>query len=406
MIENLTSSQMLLKAELLTHGCSIQENVIFPNNTNRKSIHLYAHSDESSSRSIPDDILIGGPTSNCIVRIRFNSNSHLKIIQKYEEYFIHDSKKGREQLISFISAPQSSQNLIKGHTLGSICSYLGIDLLGLIPSNYCFYFKNEKQCKFCEIIDTFKEKLEYRKAFKDLEIIENSVINALNIDSHLKFLAVTSGNLKTYDFTAQYFCEIGKALSHHPTFRKLKQVLATLMPPDDFSLIPKIKETGFNKIYFALEVFEKNHFARVCPGKNEYGYERLLEALEFAIEIFGAGNVYTNFVYGIQSLDEDLNPLSYDSVKENEKALQACEKMLEKKIIPAFTLYHYSGYNSIGKIQLDSDQVFNFFCDWGALVHQSALVNENEPVVLFGPRTLSNTLFNDGYCLAKKEVLV
>lgn len=403
MKDAITSSDVYLKAQLLCHGCAVHEKVVFPKNINNKRILLYAHSTENSHKLLPDDIIIGGPESSCIARIRYNPQSYLKIIQKENDFYVKNEKYDTEHRISFVPALVSSADFIGDNKLESICSYLGCDLLGLIPSNYCFYFNDGKQCKFCEILDTFKNQLDYRKAFKDLNTIEKAVVKALNSNNHIKYLAVTTGNLKSYDFTANYYSQIGETLSRHSSFQNLQQILATLMPPDDWKLISKIKEAGFNKIYFALEVFDKYHFERICPGKKEYGYERMLDALEFSTEIFGVGNVYTNFVYGIQSLDENLNPLSYNPLLENDKSVEACEKMIQKKIIPAFTLYHYSGYNGIGQIQLDSGSVFNFFEKWGELVLRSGLVKDDQ-TVLFGPKTLSNTLFNDGFSLAKLKL--
>jgi hypothetical protein len=145
------------------------------------------------------------------------------------------------------------------------------------------------------------------------------------------------------------------------------------MPPDDLGKIALLKEKGFTKIYFPLEVFAPHHFRVVCPGKDDFGYERIIKALEVALEVFGVGNVYTNFVYGIQSLNSSLDPHSYDPERENNLSLEAVKGMLEMRVIPAFTLYHYGGYNSIGRL------------------------------VLFSPLSLSNTLFNDGFRLANKK---
>lgn len=394
-------SDLLLKTKLLTLGCAVAKDVTFPKDVQPKNILLYSHSNEVSENPLPDDILLGNKDSNYIARIRFNSNSPLQIIQKQEAYYILDKSTGEETAISFPSMAKSGANVIRNNKISSICSYLGCDLLGVIPSNYCFYFKDGKQCKFCEIWDTFKEQSEYRKSFKDIKTIEQAIIESITLDPHIKHLAITTGNIKTYDFTAEYFCEIGNALLSHPIFSQIKHVLATLMPPDNFSIIQKIKNSGFNKIYFALEVFDRSHFSIVCPGKEDYGYKKILDALQYAVEVFGKGNVYTNFVYGIQSLNSNLDSKSYNAEKENKKGLEACEAMLKMNVIPAFTLYHYGGYNNIGKIELDTKSVYEFFLEWGRRVYESKLVTMDEEVVIFSKRSLSNTLYNDSFSLAK-----
>jgi hypothetical protein len=68
--------------------------------------------------------------------------------------------------------------------------------------------------------------------------------------------------------------------------------------------------------------------------------------------------------------------------------------------MPDFTLYHYGGYNSIGKLQLDTNFTSSFFRHWGELVRDSGIIPNEQQAVLFSPLSLSNTLFNDGYRLA------
>lgn len=391
-----------IKTRLLVEGCRVSQDIVFPENTSFKKVHLYAHSNEKSSIQIPDDILIGDlPSSQIIGRVRYKTTSPLEIIQNGQQYELYD-KNSKLCSINLVSSPNFSHYKAGKHSIGKVCSYLGKDLLGVIPSNYCFYFSQGKQCRFCEILPTHKSQVEYKSTFKPVDVIHSSVIEAINIDPILKHLALTTGNINSYDWTAEYFVEIGKSLQKEVAFSQMQQVLATLMPPTDFSLIDKIKEAGFNKIYFPLEVHNYEHFKTVCPGKADFGYEKILDALSYAVNIFGIGNVYTNFVFGIQSLNKDLDPTSYNSVKEVELSLEAVKGFLERKVIPAFTIYHFGGYNSIGKIPLDAESTYDFFVQWGDLVHKSGLIPYHQDAVLFSPHTLSNTLFNEGYLLAKR----
>jgi len=195
--------------------------------------------------------------------------------------------------------------------------------------------------------------------------------------------------------------ELGEKLKSIKNINRLENILATLMPPEDIYIIDKIKESGFNKIYFPLEVYDKHLFSIICPGKLEYGYDKIINALQYAVDVFGAGNVYTNFVYGIQSLDSSLDPNSHDPLMENEVSLNAVDSMLNLKIIPAFTIYHYSGYNKIGEIKLNSEELHKFFISWGEKVLKSNLINEGNKSVIFSQMTLSNTMYNDGFLIAK-----
>ncbi|PWU14530.1 MAG: hypothetical protein C5B45_04245 [Chlamydiae bacterium] len=388
------------KSNLLTHGCRVAPNTSFPPSIALKKIHLYAHSSEKYHQPIPDDLVL---PNQIISRIRYHSHSPFILESTLSGYQVRHEMTAEALPVSFVPLPAFTDLIVSELPISSICSFLGADLLGITPSNYCFYFQQGKQCRFCEILPTFKKEVEYLKTFKSLDVIENSILTALTREERLRFVAITTGNIHSYDATVDYFVQIGERLQGHPIFQKAEQVLATLMPPDDLSKIALLREKGFTKIYFPLEVFEPNHFLAVCPGKADYGYERILKALETAVQAFGSGHVYTNFVYGIQSLNNSLESSSYDPEKENDLSLKAVKAMLSMSVIPAFTLYHYGGYNSIGNVELNTDLTPAFFREWGELVRGAGIVPAGQETVLFSPLSLSNTLFNDGYCLAMQK---
>ncbi len=390
-----------LKCRLLVEGCSIDQTVRFPEWIHQKKIHLYAHSTESTSNKIPDDLLIGDGESQVICRIRYREKASLQITQKENNYFLFDKEDGQLIPISFPEGPKYEQASVQGHPLSSICSSLGRDLLGITPSNYCFYFKDGKQCRFCEIFPTYQDKVEYPKALKDVPLICEAIQKAMALDERLSHIAVTSGNIRSYDYTFEYFISIGEKLLELGLDNQGGDVLATLMPPDQPHLIERLSQTFFNKIYFPIEVYEYEHFVRVCPGKAEYGYHKIMERLALAKEVFGKGNAYTNLVYGVQSLNQKLDPFSYCPLKENEKGLIAVDQFLRMGIIPAFTLYHFSGYNQIGNIELNSLATYEFFKKWGEKVYESQIVPKEKNSMLFNSHSLSNTLINDVFRMAK-----
>lgn len=388
------------KVNLLTRGCRVASNISFSPSIALKKIHLYSHTSEKQNQPIPDDLILPNQT---ICRIRYQSNSPFILENSLSGFHVRNELTDEILEVNFVQRPKFADLMVSGHSISSICSFLGDDLLGITPSNFCFYFQQGKPCSFCEILPTFKKEVEYPKTFKNLDVIENSILTALKNENRLRFVAITTGNIQSYDYTVDYFAQIGERLQKDAIFKKTEQVLATLMPPDDLSKIEMLRENGYNKIYFPLEVFEPTHFRTVCPGKSEYGYEKILKALEIAVRIFGAGHVYTNFIYGIQSLNSYLAPPSYDPEKENDLSIQAVKEMLSRSIIPAFTLYHYGGYNSIGKIELNANSTSSFFQEWGKLVEEAKIIPSEQETVLFSRLSLSNTLFNDGYTLAKQK---
>lgn len=393
--------KMWLKCRLLVEGCNILPTLQIPSFVQTKEIHLYSHSQEKASFDIPDDVLLGDSGSNALIcRIRYHSQSPLMLMQKEEKYFIFDTEKEIYYPIRLIPKPGFCNEKIEETLISEVCGYLGLDLVGAVPSNSCFYFKNKMQCKFCEILPTYENHVKYPKPLKNLSTICDALQRSIEKEKKIQHICITAGNVKSYDYTCRFFIDIGKELLKRNLHTTIKHVLATLMPPNQLSLIDELSNTFFNKVSFPLEVYEKDHFKITCPGKAAYGYDNILQALQYALKFFGKGNVLTNLVYGMQSFHPEQT--RFFPEKENEFALIATQELLKREILPTFSIYHYGGFNSVGKLELDSRYVYNFFKEWGKLVVDSHLLPQKENTLIFSPWTCSNTLYNDAFLLAKE----
>lgn len=390
-----------LKSRLLAEGCAVEPALEFPEDMLSKEVHLYAHSSHRSRTRIPDDLVLLAGQARVVARIRYNPASTIRLAGAGEAFALFGIG-DRPREVSVLRCPVACRRATEESDIGSVCSMLGMDLIGVIPSNSCSYFGQGTQCRFCEIMPTYLKQVRHPRARKQVSAIVDAVVRALNADSARRHLAITSGNLASYDQTADLLVEIAEKLGDRGVLSKrVDDMLATLMPPRDLRLIERLRLAGYNRIYFALEVHDKRRFAAICPGKNDYGYDRIVDALSAALDVFGRGNVFTNYIYGLQSYESG-SARPFDAVEENALAQRAVEFMLNFGIVPAFTVYHESGDNQIGPIALDGDQMWEFFRCWGERLASSGIVQSEAETVIFGPYTLSNTLFNDAYRLASK----
>lgn len=390
------SQRLSIKARMLTEGCSVDSTEALAQQCHVKQIHLYVHSTHAPPSAIPDDVILEGDPP-IVSRVRYNPNARLRLTTEANGLVIRDLSRSVSYRAALVSRPRFLAHEEGGIPLAAMFSFLGVDLLGVTPSNSCFYFADGVQCRFCEILPAYKQAVEYPKAVKPPLRIANGAKIAFQAEPAIRHFAVTSGNITSYDATCQMYIRIAEDLRSGFAQHDIIDVLATLMPPDDMSLIGALKASGYTKIYFPMEVYRRDLFQAMCPGKHAYGYDKMLRALDVAVDAFGPGNVYTNFIYGLQSLSCTLSAASADPVRENDIASEASENLLERGVIPAFTIYHYGGGNSIGRVSLDAEAMAEFFREWGTRVHQSAIVSRKKQSVLFSPLTLSNTLFNDGF---------
>ena len=91
-----------------------------------------------------------------------------------------------------------------------------------------------------------------------------------------------------------------------------------------------------DNICFNLEIWSEELFAKICPGKQRFvGYDRWLDSLEKAVEIWGRGRVYSAMVAGLE-LDPDYG-LTLDEA--SDLAIQGADDLCSRGIIPIYSLY-------------------------------------------------------------------
>ena len=88
---------------------------------------------------------------------------------------------------------------------------------------------------------------------------------------------------------------------------------AVIGAPADLKMLEKYKESGFNSVSINLEIWDKDIFKAICPGKEKRtgGQAHWVAALEAAVDVFGRGFVKSNIVAGIEPKDSILEGVEY-----------------------------------------------------------------------------------------------
>lgn len=88
---------------------------------------------------------------------------------------------------------------------------------------------------------------------------------------------------------------------------------AVIGAPADLKMLEKYKESGFNSVSINLEIWDKDIFKSICPGKEKWtgGQAHWVAALEAAVEVFGRGFVKSNIVAGIEPKESILEGVEY-----------------------------------------------------------------------------------------------
>lgn len=202
--------------------------------------------------------------------------------------------------------PILEKTLISGQKVRSI---LRIDPHGQIDVSYsaeCSLKDAGEDCLFCSI--NVRERDPERVLLQHPRQIAEAydIVRQAGYGNHFKI----SGGFVPERRELEYYIDVVEAIREK--YKKFKGV-AVIGAPADLSILPKYKEAGYTDLSHNLEVWDKNLFAHICPGKSKRngGWQHWVDSLEAAVDVFGKGNVHSNFVGGLDTKDAFLEGIEY-----------------------------------------------------------------------------------------------
>lgn len=274
---------------------------------------------------IPDELILEEGDQKSIVKVYFKKNSPFLFSIANNEFVILDKQLQEKFPVNVRPVPlyNYSKKLHKGIPLDEFVNVVGLDRISIIPFDGCEHWVFGEQCQFCganpqrigftgikpnvfEIRNKFNGDYKawwnyYRNYVRENVFRSVQALLKDKIKPHFHFLII-SGNLLDLDFEWDIAFDIIDVIKGKINFSKIDSYF-NLMPPSNFKKIEKAYKYGFQYICFNLECFDKKIFEKVCPGKAKiFGYEKIIKALRYSVDIFGKGRVRTNFVLGSEPL--------------------------------------------------------------------------------------------------------
>ncbi len=190
---------------------------------------------------------------------------------------------------------------------------LNIDPHGQVNVSYsaeCSLKDQGEDCLFCSI--NVRERDPERPLLKNPRQIAEAyhIVRQAGFGRHFKI----SGGFVPERRELEYYIDVAEAIKEkYETFKGV----AVIGAPADLSILPKYKEAGYTDLSHNLEVWDKNLFALICPGKSKRngGWGHWVKSLEAAVDVFGWGNVHSNFVGGLDPKEGFLEGIEYLSSK-------------------------------------------------------------------------------------------
>ncbi len=210
--------------------------------------------------------------------------------------------------------------------------------LDLYPYRYCHYWDTKDQCKFCGFFTDLKTHKQlagdsYSKVVHPEDIYETvrEAIKEPGRFSQINLTAGTdySGNVP-FENEVQRYVEVLQAIGRNFKTRRFPSQL--IAPAYSKQQVKRLyDETGLSSYCPDIEVWDKELFKWICPGKEKwYGRDYWVKSALDAVEIFGKGNVYTNFVAGA----EFAQPHGFTSIEQAlDSNFEACEYFSKNGVV-------------------------------------------------------------------------
>ena len=145
--------------------------------------------------------------------------------------------------------------------------------------------------------------------------------------------------------------------------------------------IDELKKAGIEKVVFNLEAITECGFEKYCPGKAELGYQFFIDRLRYAIDVFGKGNVWTNLVFGLETVEE---------------TLKKCAELTSDGVVISANVLHLDKGNSLDCDVPSTKDVIDFF-------YRLEILNNQEGFVPFYcAKALRTSLSNEAHAMRIK----
>ncbi len=177
-------------------------------------------------------------------------------------------------------------------------------LLYLTVFRMCQYFGRDEECQFCDINRNFRQQREDERIYNAIKPVER-MIEALRLiadsGSLAKAYTLTGGSITSElkgETEADYYLKYAEAIEKEFPGRWIGKMVVQALPVDD---VKRIRDAGIQIYHPNYEIWDKDLFEKICPGKSRYvGRDTWIERILAAAEVFPAHSVIPNFVAGIE----------------------------------------------------------------------------------------------------------
>lgn len=308
---------------------------------------------KGEDKKAPEEIKISGghfhllPT---VISTRNNPNSPyvVRAIDEKPYLFIENTNLG---ILEFPPVPSWYKRQTKSGKLPSEIAPV-IEwgyLIYLTVFRNCQYFGKEEECAYCDINHNYRQQKNAGRPYTGIKDVED-ILEVLSFiheeDTVAKVYTITGGSVLTSlkkKNEVDFYLDYPRAIEEKFPGKWMGKIVAQAFEKEDCQ---KFKDSGIQVYHPNYEVWDKNLFDKICPGKASWiGREKWIRRIVDSAEVFGPSYVIPNFVAGV----ELARPFGFDTVADAVSSTrEGLEFFMSKKIMPRFTAWCPEPYTTLG----------------------------------------------------------
>lgn len=338
---------IVLKTDVLRQGLKISERARQEFNQRDdilwRGFHLFSY-DAGKPTVYKDKIPMGFHLSDgCCVQIRTNDKSPYLLDFIDGEFLLTENNEPIAEGIYFDPKPKwYDMKLEDGTPIPAIVQGFSGEYMFITINRYCELWNTKDQCLFCDMNATFKSQ---RAGDEDVvarlepNLLADALKIAINVDTRYRLAVVITGGTIMRRYRGQ--TELDFYCTRLNAMREKLQVWI----PSTFQIDPqddkgwrRIHDTGVSSVQPNLEVWGKDLFAWICPGKEKFiGYDKWIERTIRGVDFWGRGLIQPNFVMGV----EMAKPHGFEKVSDAVKSTaDGWDFLMSHGVLPRFNQWY------------------------------------------------------------------
>lgn len=344
--------EAILKTDLLRQGVHFtREALEFCSKFKPKSYFIFSFDrvaqnalDDLQKRAAPEEFAFtGGPWNlrRTIVSMRLNPDSPYLVKIQDDKLILTENENLLAEIFLNKKPKYYEKNLSNGKPVIDIAPTIEWGyLVYLTVFRLCQYWGEQEECRFCDINENYRQQKKEGRSYTGVKSVEE-ILEALSIihetDSDSQAYTVTGGSVTGHlqeKNEVEFYAQYAEAIEEKFPGRWIGKAVVQALPLDEVKIL---KHAGYQIYHPNYEVWDRNLFSKICPGKDRYvGYEEWMKRIVDAAEVFGPSYVIPNFVAGI----EMTRPYGYTDVEEAvSSTAQGLDYFMSKGICPRFTVW-------------------------------------------------------------------